>query len=123
MVKWIVECFMSLYFVVLINGVGSPFFFPTRGLCQECDLFLLIVDVLIHLIVYANNSHQLQGFLMGRNERLSHLIFVDGVLIFFLAEGSNGGILKEVLTLFSDAMGMEINLIKYVIYFLGIEHK
>jgi hypothetical protein len=118
-------CVTSMSFVVLINGVGSPFFQLGRGLGQGCPLypylFILVVDGLSHLLAKAKGVHQLQGLKVERHERLSHLLFEDDILIFCYCVESDGRVLKEIMDLFCDVAGMVINITKHTIFFSNIE--
>jgi hypothetical protein len=58
---------------------------------------------------------------MGRNERLTHLLFVHDVLIFYFCVESEGRTLKDILDIFCDANGMVTNVNKSSIYFLEVE--
>jgi hypothetical protein len=86
MVKWVMACVTTMSFVVLVNGANSPFFNLERGLHQGCPLspylFLLVMDGLSKAIIDAVVHHRFKGILYGRNDKLTHLLFVDDVLIF-----------------------------------------
>lgn len=56
------------------------------------------------------------GIRMGRSKCLIHLFFVDDILIFCSCADSDGNLLKEILALFCEAMGMLINVKKSAIY-------
>jgi len=47
-----------------------------------------------------------------------HLFLVDDILIFCSSADSEGNILKDILALFCEVMGMLINVEKYSIYLL-----
>lgn len=69
----------------------------------------------------ARRVHHYQGLKVGRHERLSHLLFVDDILIFFLCVESDGKVLKDILELFCNATNMVINITKSIIFFSSIE--
>lgn len=125
MVKWVMVCATTMSFVVLVNGVRSPFFNPECGLHQGCPLspylFLFVMDGLSRAILDAITSHRFKGIHCGRNGKLTHLLFVDDVLIFYQCQGIDGKVLKEILDLFCDATGMVVNLTKPTIYFLWVD--
>eukprot|EP00253_Pinus_taeda_P026386 PITA_26386 len=112
-INWIMGCITSVNFVVLINGVSSPFFKGQRGLRQGCHLspllFLLVAEGLSQLILKAKREGTVKGLEVAVNLFISHLLFVDEILLF-----SNGNMteikeLKNILELFMKATGMQVN--------------
>eukprot|EP00253_Pinus_taeda_P017096 PITA_17096 len=100
-------------YAVLINGATSSFFRGQRGLRQGCPLspllFLLVAEGLSRLIHKARREEKVKGIEVAINLFITHLLFVDDILIF-----SNGSYneLKElrcILDLFLKATGMQIN--------------
>lgn len=112
-INWIMWCITKVSFSVLINGFASPFFHVERGLRQGCSLspllFLLIMEGLSHLILEERWLGHLQGINITNNFTLTHLLFVDGVLIFL--SGSIGDLkdLYSIMLLFSSSTSMECN--------------
>jgi hypothetical protein len=98
---------------VLINGDVSPFFYFKRGLCQGFPLssliFLFVVEGLSKAIAQAAYSGDFGGILISHNLRLTHLLFVDDILIFCNGSHRDAEKLKEILDLFLKATGMQIN--------------
>lgn len=118
-INWIMCCITIVSFSVLINGFASNFFHAKRGLRQGCPLsrllFLLVMEGLSRLIATAKREGRLQGLNITDQCILTHLLFVDDVLIFL-----NGGIwdttvFYDILLLFSMATGMEPNRLKSTI--------
>jgi hypothetical protein len=76
----------SSSFVVLINGSPSKFFHSSRGLHQGCPLspflFLIVAKGLSKLIQNAKISGMLKGLQICDLVVLTHLPFVDDVMIF-----------------------------------------
>jgi hypothetical protein len=85
LVKWIMGCVTSATFLVLINGSTSSFFKTSRGLRQGFPLspylFLLVVEGLSRDIHDAIRLRLLQGVQVGRGVSLTHLLFMDDVLL------------------------------------------
>jgi hypothetical protein len=54
---------------------------------------------------------------MGREEHLTHLLFVDNMLILCYCIDSKGRVLKDILEILCDATCMIINVQKFSIYF------
>eukprot|EP00253_Pinus_taeda_P027227 PITA_27227 len=106
-------CITSVSFDVLINGVASSFFKAQRGLRQGCPLspllFLLVAEGLSQLILEARREEVVKGLELAVNMFISHLLFVDDILLF-----TNGSVneikeLKSILDLFMKAIGMQVN--------------
>jgi len=112
-IRWVMSCVTTVSFSVLINGAASPFFHAERGLRQGCPLspllFLLVAEGLSRAIIKAKNEGRFQGILVAPNLNISHLLFVDDVLIFCSGSRGDTRVLNEILDLFSKATGMEIN--------------
>ena len=106
----------TVSFSVLINGAASPFFHAERGLRQGCPLspllFLLVAEGLSRAIRAAREEGRFTGIQVASNCSITHLLFVDDVLIFCSGERGETRVLKEILELFSKATGMEINFSK-----------
>jgi hypothetical protein len=85
-ITWVMQCITTVSFVVLINGAASPFFKSERGLRQGCPLypllFLLVVEGLSRALDHASANREFHGIAISHNLRLTHLLFVDDVLIF-----------------------------------------
>eukprot|EP01018_Ginkgo_biloba_P004985 Gb_28741 [translate_table: standard] len=108
-----------LYLRLMLLHLG--FFRPGRGLRQGCPLspllFLLVAEGLSRALGEAKITGQLKGIKIGGSTYLTHLLFVDDILLF--CEGSRRDImkLKEILDLYCAATVMMINLNKSSISF------
>lgn len=107
------SCIINTPFSVLVNGTTSPFFHSERGLQQGCPLspllFLLIVEGLSRLIKVEARRGKMQGIKFIEDYILTHILFMDDVLILL-----NGGIgdltnIKNIFSLFQVATGMMVN--------------
>eukprot|EP00253_Pinus_taeda_P020282 PITA_20282 len=82
----IMACITTPTFSVLINGSASHFFHSKRGLRQGCPLspllFLIVMDGLNRLIASAKRDGDLCGLKISDDCFLTHLLFVDDVIIF-----------------------------------------
>lgn len=112
-ISWIMGCISNASFVVLINGAASQFFRGQRGLRQGCPLypllFLLAAEGLSRLISNAKRSGLVKGLEVAVNLFITHLLFVDDILLF-----TNGSLieikeLKRILDLFLKATGLQVN--------------
>jgi len=104
---------MNVSFSVLINGLASPFFHAERGLRKGCPLspllFLLIMEGLSRTIRENCRQRCIRGIKITDECTLTHLLFVDDVLILL-----NGAIwdttsLHRSLGIFLKATGMVLN--------------
>ena len=88
MVKWIMRCVTSTTFIMLINCVALDFFYPSRGLCRGCSLslyiFLLANEDLIKSLKIATIQRDIIRGKVGFSKVLTHILFVDYVLLFFM---------------------------------------
>lgn len=71
-------------FVILINGVATSFFKPTRGIRHVCLLspyiFILVEKGMSRSILEARRVWSIHGVNFGRKD-LSHLLFMDEDLL------------------------------------------
>lgn len=93
---------------VLINSVASTFFNAQRGFRQGCSLspsllFLLAVESLSKLISDAKCRGFFHGVNVARNLAITHLLFVDEILIFSSGDVREISMLAELLSLFGQA--------------------
>ena len=86
-IRGIMSCITTVSFSVLINGATSPFFHSEIGLRQGCPLspllFLLVAKGLSRDLREANRQGSLKGIQISHNLYITHLLFVDDVLIFY----------------------------------------
>lgn len=112
-INWIMCCINSTTFSVLINGFASHYFHAERGLWQGCPLsvllFLIVMEGINRLIALANRDGWLQGLKMSDHFYLTHILFIDDILIFLNGSLRDSSTFHEILTLFSLATGMEEN--------------
>eukprot|EP00253_Pinus_taeda_P010845 PITA_10845 len=112
-VSWIMGCITNVSFAVLVNGAASSFFNSQRGLRQGCPLspllFLLVAEGLSRLIHKARREEKVKGIEVAINLYITHLLFVDDILIFTNGNCSELKELKCIFDLFLKATGMQIN--------------
>lgn len=112
-ITWIMACITTPTFSVLINGSASQFFHSKRGLKQGCPLspllFLIVMDGLSRLIASAKRDGDLCGLKISDDCFLTHLLFVDDVMIFLDGNIRGSRTFSKILTLFSSATGMLAN--------------
>eukprot|EP00253_Pinus_taeda_P004659 PITA_04659 len=118
-INWIMACITTPTFNILINGSASHFFHSERGLRQGCPLspllFLLVMEGLSRLIISATRDGTLKGLKITKECYLTHLLFVDDVLILLDGSMRDTMTFSHILALFSQATGMQVNRAKSTI--------
>ena len=109
------------------NGAASPFFSSGRGLRQGCPLspllflLLLVAEGLSRALISAINMADFQGIKTSLDLRITHLLFMDDVLILSSGRKRDVETLATILQLFQDATGMIINSQKSTLSLIGID--
>lgn len=80
-IEWIMACITTANFGVLTNGVPSCFLKASQGSLSPL-LFLLVIEGMGRMISVAHSRGSFSGMGITRNIFITHLIFVDDVLIF-----------------------------------------
>jgi hypothetical protein len=116
-VSWIVNLTSSALFSILINGVPSCPFSPTRGIRQgdflSPFLFIILVEGLSRTIKSAISDHSLSILNPhGILPPISHSQFVDDLLLMGVPTVREALRIKSIINLFCEASGMEVNLSK-----------
>eukprot|EP00253_Pinus_taeda_P008825 PITA_08825 len=112
-ISWIMGCMTNVSFDVLLNGSASTFFSSQRGLRQGCPLspllFLLVAEGFSRLVHNARRTNKVKGIEVAINLFITHLLFVDDILIF--SNGSHEELkeYKNAIDLFMKATGMQLN--------------
>jgi hypothetical protein len=102
---WIMGCVRSANFSVLINGSPSRFFRISRGLRQGCPLspllFLIIVEGLSRILLKLVEEGKIEGVSVANGVRITHLLFVDDIILFGKGSLTKWETLKDVLICFA----------------------
>lgn len=106
-------CISFATFSVLINGSATHYFHVECGLRQGCPLspllFLIFMEGLKTLIASTKRDGRLHGLKMSDLCFLTHLLFVDDVLIFLDGSIRYSTTFADIVFMFSRATGMEAN--------------
>ena len=109
-INWIMCCFTSMSFSVLVNGAALGFFHTERWLRQGCPisplLFLLIMEGLTRLLKNVRSTGAMEGVSITDRIVLSHILFVDDVIIFLNGSFRDSSCFKSILSLFCKATCM-----------------
>jgi hypothetical protein len=130
-VSWIMNLISLTFFPILINGVPSQPFSPSRGIRQGDPLspflFVIMVEGLGRYIKTSIQNGSLQGLpLHGLELVASHSQFVDDTLLMNTPTVQEAIKLSSILSDFSKASGTTFNLTKSQLFFfntpLAIQH-
>ena len=121
-VKLIMECISTVSYSILVNGEPKGDIKPSRGIRQGDPLspylFLLCLEGLNRLLQAAAREDEIRGFSLCRNgPQISHLFFADDTLLFTRAVMGDLVKIQEILTLYEQALGQQINRGKTTIFF------
>ncbi|XP_026441443.1 uncharacterized protein LOC113340523 [Papaver somniferum] len=125
-VSWIKWCVSQAHLSVLVNGVSTEKFKPSKGLRQGDSLspFLLLLVVEIHskLMNDAVERGQIHGFkIVDAGLMISHLQFADDTLLFVDADEDEVTRILIILTIFETLTGMKLNLEKSSMISVGAD--
>ena len=100
--SWVMSCISTMSYPVLLNKLATHFFTPGRELRQGCLLppliFILVVEI------------HFKGIKIDNTYFLTHLPFLDDILVFNALEYQDIKYLRDHITLFWYATGMVINM-------------
>ena len=105
-----------------INGVFSRKLIPLRGLKQgdplSSYLSILAMESLSFMFLEATVSDELSGLkVTPRTSAVTHLFFVDDIILFGKVREEEAYKVIRILNLFSKAFGQRINMKKYGLVF------
>ena len=106
--RWLKTCVSTVRFSILVNGSPAGFFSSSRGLKQGDPLspllFLLIMEVLSHILKKTEEGGFIQGFHVGpinsTGIRVSYLLFANNTILFCDASREQILSIRLVLTCF-----------------------
>lgn len=120
-IRWITSLISSSHLSILVNGLPSRPFKPSRGIRQGDPLspflFVLMAEGLGRHIKNALLSRKLKGISVHNSPATSHQQFVDDTMLFGYPSVQEASCLKSLLNDFSTASGTHINSAKSQIFF------
>eukprot|EP00253_Pinus_taeda_P027218 PITA_27218 len=120
-VRWIMSLITSSHFSLLVNGLPSRPFKPSRGIRQGNPLspflFVIMAEGLGRHIKQALQSNQLRGISIHNSPASSHQQFVDDTMLYGYPLAQEASRLKSLLIDFSEASGTHVNNSKSQIFF------
>ncbi|XP_026457292.1 uncharacterized protein LOC113358007 [Papaver somniferum] len=119
-ISWIYNCISTAKFAVLVNGSPYGYFSSSRGLRQGCPLspylFVSVMEILSLSLKYQVDIRRYDIHPRYKLTNLTHLCFVDDILVFFKGSISASTSLKSAIDDFSQFSGLEINKSKTALY-------
>lgn len=112
----------SVHLRVLWKGNSVDFFEAKKGLRQgdmlPPYLFVICMDKLSHMIHDAVENKQWHCLNIGKDSlKVSHLMFVDDLILFGTATDNQINVIMDILSLFCNAYAHHINMVKSNIMF------
>eukprot|EP00253_Pinus_taeda_P026524 PITA_26524 len=121
--RWLISLISSSFFSILINGIPSHTFRPSRGIRQGDPLspflFVIVAEGLGRSIKSATLSHNMKGLSFNNSPAYTHQQFVDDNMLFGHPSVQESRLLKDLLSTFSEASGALINRVKSQIFFFN----
>ena len=106
-ITWVMSSLTSVSFALLINGLASSFFRSRRRLKKGYPLapllFLIVVEGLGRELLLAKECGVFKGITFGNNITLSHVLFVNDIVMVFDGFEQSLSTLYEVLMVFCKA--------------------
>ena len=122
-INWIMGCICHAIFSIILNGIASDFFHTGQGLHQGCLLspllFVMVMEGLSVLIKNAKTQGLLHGLQISDLLHLTHLLFLDDVLIFLNGSRQDVVQFEFLLKFFCRATGKVPNALKSSIIMTG----
>ncbi|XP_059654461.1 uncharacterized protein LOC132301202 [Cornus florida] len=124
-ISLILSCISSPSFTIALNGEFQGFFKGKRGLRQGDPispfLFVIVIEALSSIISnYVTRAPRFKHHWRCKEQRITHLSFVDDLLLLCHGDIESISILKSALDLFYSMSGLTINLSKSSIFCAGI---
>ena len=124
-INWIKICITSPSFYILFNGSLFGLFNPARGFHQGDPLspflFILAIEVISRLLLHQESQDLLKGIKIAWNcSPISHLLFVNDLILFAKATSLEEVILKSCLDQYCLWSGQANNSINGIFFSLQI---
>lgn len=122
LINLIMECMKAGKVTVLINGQGSGFLTPTKGLRQGCPMspyiFILAMEFLTKLFRLQQQNGHIMGLKIARSApSLTHSMYADDLIIMGAARIQEVRRVQKVLTEFGEVSSLTVNPDKSKIWF------
>ncbi|XP_059316202.1 uncharacterized protein LOC132067074 [Lycium ferocissimum] len=124
-ISWVMECIQTVNYSMLINGEPTQPFHAAKGL-REGDpvshfLFGVAVECLSRALVDLKIVKEYKYHPRCAKLGITHLSFVDDLLLFARGDGPSVLAMFQCFTKFSTVLGLKANMSKSSIYFGGVQ--
>jgi hypothetical protein len=121
-IRLVMQCVVSVKYLVLINGSLVGEIKPTRGIRQGNPispyLFIICAEAFSALITKAENNGVISGVPTSpRGPNISHLFFANDSILFCKANGVEWRRLMKIIGTYEQASGQKLNLQKTSVFF------
>ncbi|PKU73954.1 putative mitochondrial protein [Dendrobium catenatum] len=117
--KFVTECVLNVRFAIIMNGKKRRWIDACSGFCQGCPLspylFIMCAQLLSNAIMQRGHSLGIQ--LASRGPRITHLLYVEDVLIFSQANYGMARQMLKIMEEFGKWTGLKVNANKSQILF------
>lgn len=126
MIEWIMNCVESSYFTINVHGDHVGYFKGGRGLRQGDPmspyLFTMVMEVLTLIIKrQIHGDEEFQYHWRCEELELTHLCFVDDLLLFCHGDMYSAAVLRAALDEFRNVSGLEVNMNKSTTFFGNVK--
>jgi Reverse transcriptase (RNA-dependent DNA polymerase) len=114
LVTLIMLCLASSKVTVQVNGKGSGYLTPTRGLQQGCPLkpylYIIAMEFMTKRLTRAVEERRVRGMVLAPTApRLTHALYADDVVIFGEATQNEVSEVSRILMEFGKFSGLIVN--------------
>ncbi|XP_010481206.1 PREDICTED: uncharacterized protein LOC104760055 [Camelina sativa] len=122
-IHWISQCIKTTRFSIAVNGELCGYFKGKKGLRQgdplSSYLFVIGMDVFSRLLDLRFQTGQIGYHPRAANPDVTHLIFVDDIMLFFDGETASVQAIVTLLEYFTSISGLVMNKTKTELYLSG----
>nr|XP_016512294.1 PREDICTED: uncharacterized protein LOC107829334 [Nicotiana tabacum] len=126
-IKWVMNCIKTVNYSIILNGESVAPFNAAKGLIQGDPmshfLFAIAIEYLSRLLKDLQHEKSYKFHPRCRRLGITHLSFVDDLLLFARGDSEYVERLHACFTTFSAASGLQANLTKSAVYCGGMAHR